>query len=131
VPRFMNFNTSFYLFAVTLAYTQINGWFILIYTISFVIYVFITGGGIYGALFEVLLFGTYRESLRVRKTKTLFEFVIMLAIMGLYLWFFDIRTDILHLNVENGMLFEMRMAILFILSILLTIRVRSIKGVRS
>ncbi|MHB8561060.1 MAG: hypothetical protein ACYDAP_07860 [Thermoplasmataceae archaeon] len=127
----MNFNTSFYLFAVTLAYTQINGWFILIYTISFVIYVFITGGGIYGALFEVLLFGTYRESLRVRKTKTLFEFVIILAIMGLYLWFFDIRTDILHLNVENGMLFEMPMAILFILSILLTIRVRSIKGVRS
>ncbi|MHB1471057.1 MAG: hypothetical protein ACYCR2_05705 [Thermoplasmataceae archaeon] len=114
-----------------MAYTQINGWFILIYTISFVIYVFITGGGIYGALFEVLLFGTYRESLRVRKTKTLFEFVIMLAIMGLYLWFFDIRTDILHLNVENGMLFEMPMAILFILSILLTIRVRSIKGVRS
>ena len=86
--------------------------------------IIILGIGIYGGLFQILLFGFYGESLRTGKTRVMLGFTFFTVILTWYQWVFLIVL-LYHLNINDGILYESPTGMLFVLSILLAFRVRS------
>jgi len=109
---------------------------LILYTLAalhhfIILSVVIFGTGAYGGLFELLLFGFYGESLRTGKPRFMLRFPFLVVIIILFQSFININVAF-HLDILEGILYESPLALLFVLSIILYLRVRSkIKGTKS
>jgi hypothetical protein len=97
-----------------------------IISIFFINLILLFGVGEYASLYEVLIFGFYGESLRTKKVGMLLGFTFATVVIALFQWTVPVRILLYHLNLIESVLFELPMAILFILSILMVFHVRSL-----
>ena len=103
--------------------------FILILIVAYIVFfintsVIILGAFVYGALFQILLFGFYGESLRTGKVRLLVAFVFFTVIWTWFQWTIA-PLPLYKLSLRDDILYESPMVGLFVISILLAFNVRS------